>query len=1609
MTKVLVTNIKGPPGDPGEDASASVLDDLTDVDTTGASDGDFLSRVGGVWTPVDAPAGGSPTTLNALTDVDTTGAVTGDLLGLVGGVWVPVDAPVGGGGGAGTAEPRWMAPASAAVVTPSTNLSSFSGLIDGIQEGEYNTGTYQSVGQYFSLDLGAPLKTSGFRVVSNHSTDWPKGFEILGSETGAFAGEEVVLGTMTPTASGTYDVLYDEVEYRYIRMRLTVSSGSYHLRMNQFALLVAPPVAVGGGGGGGGAVVDSAHITGDGNTYGSNGDAFAVLDAAHRVSLAAGVGDILEATFRAIINAGSGCYGDMAILNPTTGAIIRRVSPGAYGQGFLNNPGDTVCRWPARIDIEAGDLVGGEVTVGPVWRTNSSMHIYELPNYGWTLEAYTLSPSGGTAGGGASTLDELTDVDLTDAIDGQLLGLVDGVWIPVEAPAGGAGGGGSGEPLVVSTVQANAFSLFSPSVLTGSLSGLTDNNRAVGAYNMQPGSPAVLTLDFHVEVSWGTINWLLFYGDGRTYQDVQLEGSNDGTSWTDIRPAADYQPLTDGIDGLDIVVNASWRYLRFTTHGSDSFPGSNEWIEISGSAPIVIGVDGSGTIAGEIQDRERFGNASLFHKAATAGYFYEVVDFGVGSPEGSGYPEPPNPDRLVTIPEDLMAGWWGDNSQGTPTGLWLEPGVYSFDLVLYAGINTADPAPTSDIYGYAELYPLLNPANDGAWCMIGFPGFTHSGPRRGVIVVESADYYFLWLEGETNGTNELTLSCQLVLRELSLEAAGGGGEGSVTAIDPWDPEVDYTSGAYSTLDGSIYKALVDNTNVEPLPVALPHINPPITANAADWQLNGATIEGDALVLNGSGAGTGNKSAIYKDLIDLDGLDVTFVVDNTASAGGFSLGLLDPANTLVTSVGGNHGAGGLQGFSVVWTSGDDGGFVRAYYDGVQIGADLGGEGGAFYNTLRLTVEANGDGSYDATIRKDGTVVATRTFTPDFTQARFALGGGTGWNRYTAVTSFVTPEPGVWLRVLAATPEYDDAALVAELADHETRIADIEASAGVTTPVEIVATASDTFTTTAKTIVTPAEVEAGDYLIVFGGLSNGATLTSPGFDPLAGGGGSGNYYGQTTRVIGKMLTDTSDVVVTASAAEGGYVAVWVRGAISGPNLGTTKDGQGWGPPSGTVPIPAETLAEGGLRLVGFGMTADVGPDITWSSGFIGQGRASKTNFSVEVAANTTGGAGTATADRGMNYMGYTFLFDPLPPETLDSVLADHEARIVTLEESGGSGGGGSDSEVLDRQVLAGGETVITFDGIEPGDGSLVIDLDYACSEAATITVRFNNDSGLNYAWVRDYSTTSGPGGSGEVDNSWIPAASTAAAAPAGGSAVITIQNYAGSVLVKRLNSEVVRSDGDDSPLVMQYAGHWSDTDPITRLDVITSAGTFSAGTTAILRRVGGSVVEGAGSASPKLSTTKIAQVYADTSTPPVVTAGGYTAISFTGATFDDGPDVWGVPGSALNLTPIISSTTIDYPEEDCIYDIWVWATVYCDAADVGKMVGLVVSGWNLNETYWAPVRNSGGGLYTAEIKMLVNDHVFLGDLVSTPGMAVGVDAGFLTVNGTVQPVYVFMLKR
>ena len=79
-------------------AAITALDDLSDVDLTGAIAGDLLAFDGADWIPVTPPT--IPADLDDLSDVDTTGQTTGDVLTYDGADWVP-QAPPGGGGGTG--------------------------------------------------------------------------------------------------------------------------------------------------------------------------------------------------------------------------------------------------------------------------------------------------------------------------------------------------------------------------------------------------------------------------------------------------------------------------------------------------------------------------------------------------------------------------------------------------------------------------------------------------------------------------------------------------------------------------------------------------------------------------------------------------------------------------------------------------------------------------------------------------------------------------------------------------------------------------------------------------------------------------------------------------------------------------------------------------------------------------------------------------------------------------------------------------------------------------------------------------------------------------------------------------------------------------------------------------------------------------------------------------------------------------------------------------------------------------------------------------------------------------------------------------------------------
>lgn len=112
-------------------------------------------------------------------------------------------------------------------------------VIDGaITEEQYWSGSSQQIGDYIEFDFGVAIELEGLRMVglygSNIGTDYPRGWEVLSSDTGAFSGEEIQRGTGSATGwgGGTLDTTFTAASARYWRIRLTSAAGN-HWRINE--------------------------------------------------------------------------------------------------------------------------------------------------------------------------------------------------------------------------------------------------------------------------------------------------------------------------------------------------------------------------------------------------------------------------------------------------------------------------------------------------------------------------------------------------------------------------------------------------------------------------------------------------------------------------------------------------------------------------------------------------------------------------------------------------------------------------------------------------------------------------------------------------------------------------------------------------------------------------------------------------------------------------------------------------------------------------------------------------------------------------------------------------------------------------------------------------------------------------------------------------------------------------------------------------------------------------------------------------------------------------------------------------------------------------------
>lgn len=166
----------------------------------------------------------------------------------------------GGGGSAGGAATRQLYftnismsgsnlfPRASITATAShgagTLINALDGTVDALQ---YTTGANQAIGMYVQFDLGAPFGLFKIRqhcvAGSYYASDYPRAWEILGSNTGAFGGEEVQVATGTASAAGVIDSDFAATAYRYWRIRLTANQANYW-KVNEFELHVYTELTV---------------------------------------------------------------------------------------------------------------------------------------------------------------------------------------------------------------------------------------------------------------------------------------------------------------------------------------------------------------------------------------------------------------------------------------------------------------------------------------------------------------------------------------------------------------------------------------------------------------------------------------------------------------------------------------------------------------------------------------------------------------------------------------------------------------------------------------------------------------------------------------------------------------------------------------------------------------------------------------------------------------------------------------------------------------------------------------------------------------------------------------------------------------------------------------------------------------------------------------------------------------------------------------------------------------------------------------------------------------------------------------------------------------------
>ena len=170
------------------------------------------------------------------------------------------------------------------------------------------------------------------------------------------------------------------------------------------------------------------------------------------------------------------------------------------------------------------------------------------------------------------------------------------------------------------------------------------------------------------------------------------------------------------------------------------------------------------------------------------------------------------------------------------------------------------------------------------------------------------------------------------------------------------------------------------------------------------------------------------------------------------------------------------------------------------------------------------------------------------------------------------------------------------------------------------------------------------------------------------------------------------------------------------------------------------------------------------------------------------------------------------------------------IVALLESG-AGGGGAAYESIATATGTGSSGTITFSSIPSTYASLQIRvMTRSSSTGRNIQVRFNSDTGANYAQhnLRGNGTSAAAAGTASttsIESGWI--ATSADATNVMGVSIIDLHDYASTTKNKTLRaiSGLDNNGGTTNERIYLYSGLWMNTGAINSISLISNSGNWT----------------------------------------------------------------------------------------------------------------------------------------------------------------------------------------